>query len=62
MASKRCSNLTSLYSLRMVGVYVGKGYALSGMVKLNVVNEQSVLSAYLTKSHDLWHGRLVKKL
>ncbi|GJS36429.1 pol polyprotein [Tanacetum coccineum] len=44
-------------------IYVGKGYALNGMFKLNVkvfmndINKMNS-SAYLIKSSNVWHGRL----
>ncbi|KAI3755706.1 hypothetical protein L1987_55512 [Smallanthus sonchifolius] len=45
------------------GLYVGKGYALNGMFKLNVMvvngmNNNATSSAYLLESSNVWHGRL----
>ena len=46
------------------GLYVGKGYALNGMFKLNVMvvnngmNKTGTSSAYLLESSNVWHGRL----
>ncbi|KAK1423986.1 hypothetical protein QVD17_19297 [Tagetes erecta] len=45
------------------GVYVGKGYALNGMFKLNVMvvgemNKTGTSSAYMLESSNMWHGRL----
>ena len=45
------------------GLYVGQGYALNGMFKLNVVpikkvNENASTSAYLIESSNIWHNRL----
>nr|GEX50535.1 Pol polyprotein [Tanacetum cinerariifolium] len=44
-------------------IYVGKGYAMNGMFKLNVMvvkNEINKMhySAYLIESFNVWHGRL----
>ncbi|KAK9052408.1 hypothetical protein SSX86_029037 [Deinandra increscens subsp. villosa] len=45
-------------------VYVGKGYALNGMLELNVMvvnnamNKTGTSSAYLLESSNVWHGRL----
>ncbi|GJS01455.1 retrovirus-related pol polyprotein from transposon TNT 1-94 [Tanacetum coccineum] len=42
-------------------VYVGKGYAMNGMFKLNVMvvkNEINNSSAYLIESSNVWHARL----
>lgn len=45
------------------GMFVGKGYALNGMFKLNVMvtnkmNNESSSSAYLLECSNVWHGRL----
>jgi len=46
------------------GMFVGKGYALDGMFKLNVMvtkndmNKASTSSAYIVESSNVWHGRL----
>ncbi|GJR98722.1 pol polyprotein [Tanacetum coccineum] len=44
-------------------MYVGRGYAMNGMFKLNVMvvkNEINIMnsSAYLIESFNVWHGRL----
>ena len=44
-------------------MYVGKGYAINGMFKMNVIvsqvmNEASTSSAYMLESSNFWHGRL----
>lgn len=44
-------------------MYVGKGYALNGMFKLNVIVVKNAInkmnsSAYLIESSNVWHGRL----
>ncbi|GKE36110.1 pol polyprotein [Tanacetum coccineum] len=44
-------------------MYVGKGYAVNGMFKLNVMVVMNKInkinsSAYLIKSSNVWHGRL----
>nr|GEY87728.1 Pol polyprotein [Tanacetum cinerariifolium] len=44
-------------------IYVGKGYAMNGMFKLNIMvvkNEINKMnsSAYLIESSNVWHGRL----
>nr|GEW19255.1 hypothetical protein [Tanacetum cinerariifolium] len=48
-------------------IYVGKGYAMNGMFKLNVmvvINEINKMnsSAYLIESSNVWHGRLAHEL
>ncbi|KAJ9544786.1 hypothetical protein OSB04_024493 [Centaurea solstitialis] len=51
------------FVLTKMGVFVGKGYAVNGMFKLNVmaikpsVNEINKSSAYLLESSYTWHGR-----
>ncbi|KAJ0474837.1 putative RNA-directed DNA polymerase [Helianthus annuus] len=47
------------------GMFVGKGYALNGMLKMNVmvVNQNKSLneistSTYMIESSNVWHGRL----
>ncbi|KAJ0881981.1 putative RNA-directed DNA polymerase [Helianthus annuus] len=47
------------------GMFVGKGYALNGMFKMNVmvVNQnkslnESSTSTYMVESSNVWHGRL----
>ena len=46
------------------GVYMGKGYKLGGMFKLNVItvipkmNKDASSSVYMLESSNLWHGRL----
>jgi hypothetical protein len=37
------------------GMFVGKGYSCNGMIKMNVMEENSV---YFVSSLNLWHGRL----
>ncbi|KAJ9561120.1 hypothetical protein OSB04_006280 [Centaurea solstitialis] len=45
------------------GMYVGKGYAMNGMFKLNVMvvnvmNKNASTSAYMLEFSNMWHGRL----
>ncbi|KAJ9556796.1 LOW QUALITY PROTEIN: hypothetical protein OSB04_011410 [Centaurea solstitialis] len=45
------------------GMYVGKGYAMNGMFKLNVMvvnvmNKNTSTSAYMLEFSNMWHGRL----
>ncbi|KAJ9557464.1 hypothetical protein OSB04_012078 [Centaurea solstitialis] len=45
------------------GMYVGKGYAMNGMFKLNVMvvnvmNKNASTSAYMLEFSNIWHGRL----
>ncbi|KAJ9565792.1 LOW QUALITY PROTEIN: hypothetical protein OSB04_001758 [Centaurea solstitialis] len=55
--------LSDKFVLTKMGVFVGKGYAVNGMFKLNVmavkpsVNEINKYSAYLLESSYMWHGR-----
>ena len=37
-------------------MFIGKGFADSGMFKLNLMNKN--VSAYIVDSFTLWHGRL----
>ncbi|GKB58046.1 retrovirus-related pol polyprotein from transposon TNT 1-94 [Tanacetum coccineum] len=51
------------FFLSMNQMYVGRGYAMNGMFKLNVIvvkNEINKMnsSAYLIESFNVWHGRL----
>lgn len=52
------------FVLTKMGMFVGKGYALDGMFKMNVmaikpsVNEIKKSSAYLLECSYMWHGRL----
>ena len=45
-------------------MFVGKGYALNGMFKMNVMviknemNKTATTSVYLIDSFYVWHGRL----
>lgn len=39
-------------------MFVGKGFSIYGMFKLNIINEMPSTLAYLIESCKLWHGRL----
>jgi len=51
------------FVLSKSGMFVGKGYALNGMFKMNVIasnnmNKASTSSAYMLECSNVWHGRL----
>ncbi|GKF74882.1 hypothetical protein Tco_0224326, partial [Tanacetum coccineum] len=64
MTSEKELKLTNvLFVLSKNQMYVGRGYAMNGMFKLNVMvvkNEINKMNsfAYLIESSNVWHGRL----
>ena len=50
------------YVITKKGLFVGKGYACDGMIKLNVENNKaSTTSVYMLSSINFWHARLCHK-
>ncbi|GJX27089.1 pol polyprotein [Tanacetum coccineum] len=66
ITSEKELKLTNVFLISLLSknqMYVGKGYAVNGMFKLNVMVVKNDInkmnsSAYLIESSNVWHGRL----
>ena len=47
-----------MFTLTKNNVFVGKGYAIDGMLKLNLKINKIASSAYMLSSINVWHARL----
>ena len=47
----------NIFTLTKSNVFVGKGYAIDDMFKLNLEMNKKISSAYMLSSFNIWHAR-----